>query len=1649
MPIYTDVETRLNRRALESTASEIRTAVNRLGAELSGNLSGALSRSLGALDSRGARAELVQLESAWRRAADVQMESARRMESSARQVEVAQARAAEMSAKYTETHSKAIAANAALADAQARSARDMRLNTDALAASEAAHQAHTRALEDSAGATALAGRAFNAAGIGSLAVYTGAVLESTKAAGDFQASQTRLVASAGETAQNLKAVSDGILNLAGQVGYTAQDLSNNMYMVEKAGYRGADGVTVLKSAAQGAKSENADLKEVLSGLTTSMHDFGYTADQSADVMSKMVTATSLARTNFQDFSGALHSAEPLIGNIGQSQKLTGQQMQHLMADLYGIGAQMTQTGDTAQHSFELIGHATSKLLGPTSQMRDMMGALGLDADDVTSHLGERGLTGTLQMLEQAVQAHTKDGRVQLDVMYKNAQAARAEEEAYNKLPPAARRVADEIKNNTLAYADFRKSRGGLMFQDANLVEQWAAAEKKLTGFSSAIKSGIGDNISYDQAMKMLTGDQETLRVALQASGENQDAVNDKIKQIDKTTREHDGTVKGFNETQETLNAKMADAKAAFGAAAIEIGSAFIPFMTSAANIAKDVGDTMGRHPAIMHAVVDAVGAMGAAWAGFKAMNILDAVLSPIVRGLGGIIAGEEAATAGAGRLSGALGALGKAGAAGLAAQLGGQALQDATEGDDFWHGAAVVGTDAATGAAFGAGVASIVPGIGTAVGGAAGGLIGGGIGLYNQLSRASGGPLWAPGPKGHDSAVFHGADGEHVVTHPEVQAAGGHAGIYRVRRALLDGNLAIVSRAGGGPIGPDVAAAEAMAGTAYSQGNRTDCSGMVGRVVGSVTGGGGGLPTTQNMGEWLAARGFVPGIGGPGTISVGWYNHGSSPNDGHAAMTLSDGENAESGGSHGNFIVGGSVGASSAQFDRHMYLPELYGEGSGGSFGGGGFGGGGGGLGGYGGGMGGGIPAGSTAGRGPGGQPGYYSPNPEKVASAQEQLRHTNEEIRIAEERKANLKASASQAEKDKLDEEIRHLQAQREREEERLQKAQQGTFHESRGGRGGGGNSPFMPVPLASNPMSKGLPGLAEWAVGFLEDLVLGPLETGAMAAMNGTLGSGLGSGLGGGFGSPGLTPGALLDAPGIGGGGGGSRGNNVGGDGAGSGNSGAAGPTSGVGAKGGSGLLGFLGNRSTGDSNAAGTPAGAASFYKDRYSPQPDMSLSGLPPEMRAWAQQHGMVGPDGNYAGPIPFAPDRSVRPPEHVSPFGGAPDAPHRGVPPGGPTYGPPSHLPDSAWTPTPAHVDPPALPPSSRQGFNFDGAGSGGNGFDSGGSSNSFPGGPKGRDYIPAWLGDDEYVEQKSAVDKYGYGFMDALNRGDIDPALVQYHDGGLGTTPPPNPPPQPALPPSGPQNAGSTKPQGPAPQKGVLPGGMDVSNAAPARAVHDLFGPPGSAPTGPTAAGSGVDIHEDLSNLSTPGAGDQRPGAGLPASPGLGISGGAIGAAEGAAEGAASAAGNAFAPGSGSAMASAMSVGFQELNRAAAAGAQAAGVGVEGILETVIPDSSGTGGDWMKTIPGRVLSGVAGARPAGTNTAGQTQPAVPGGGQAAQYSGMGGQGGSIYTGDIHVTANDADQMHQSVQAKQDEQAAMSGHMLGANSGYAGGRGSSL
>ena len=1471
------------------------------------------------------------------------------------------------------------------------------LATKQAAAQKALDQNSTKA----AYATGAAATAINVMGAASVA-GTIAIGGTIKAAGDWQQQMMKLHTAAGVSTNDVKTLSDGILDMSSKVGYSSAQLGDAAFQIAKYGLSASDNLKLMKASAQGANAEGASLEATTEALSLTMHNFSAKADESSTIMSKMVTAVGESRGTLTEFAGALHTIEPMAASLGIK-----------MEDLWGVLSQVAKSGTSFDQAADQIQNAMRSLSSAQGPAAAAMAQLGINIDDVSMKLKDRGLAGTLQYLSDTVMTHLADqNHIAVGEMRQAAQAQENVNEMLEKMSPYARQHAEALRNNSEGSRAYTMAMRTANEEDRVQMEQVRKLIDVNDGFSKRYAKGRETLETYTQAMVEMTGTTSGAAVAFQTTGEHAKETNEGIQRIRDTTAEADGTVKGFNETQETLNAKMRDAHAAFNAMAIEVGTTFVPIMTDVANIAKNIGEVMSGHPAIMHAAADAVVAFGTAWLGIKAMNILGTVIGPIADGIGMIIGKEEAATAMAGRLSGALGRLGKGFGLAMAAGAVGDIAQDATQGNDTLNSLAVVGTDAAQGAIAGGTLGSIIPGVGTAIGAGVGGVIGGGIGLYNQFaSHATGGPVHGKGPNGVDSVLTYLAPGEHVLTHGDVAAMGGHGNVHAFRNAL--------HRQDGGAIGPDVQVAHSMMGVPYNQGNRADCSGMVGRVIlGAMGLGGGSLPTTKNMGQWLAALGFHSGMGGAGSISVGWYDHGPNPNDGHTAMTLTDGEHAESGGSHGNFLVGaGAAGANSSQFDHHMFLPTMYGEGSStgmpNTFGG---------SGGSGGGGGGSMPAGSipgfgpagqagyyspppagaTTGTGPEGQPGYYTPVPERVDKKQEEVRHIEDHIKELKEKEGELKTNAKQSERNRLQDEIKHANEELRQANERLNDAQQGEFHplkfhanrtggagRGRSGRRGGGGSPFMPVGLSDNfGLNKGLPGLAEWAVGFLEDLVLGPLEAGAMAQFGG-MGSGEegaeadlsgysgmnGSGLGGGMmsalssggfassGAPSMADFKTVDV----GGSTGSRGSSGGATGGGPG----GGPGGGVSpGRPASTTAASRDYPELGEVSGQPSSSSANNFYKDWYPTTSgnfykDPDWYGSAPTNQPPAGTYGVYGVDDarsqffrHNAPPLPPGPYLTGQQ-QQQSMLGGA-------------------------GTGGPAPSEHPLLRPTQQtvqQNSDMDeylrlmhAAG------------HLATGGPVGTDTVPAWLSPGEFVMNADAT-KNNMNLLKQMNGFSSGGMVPQYFDAGSQNPIVPTPVP-------GAQTAGAVQPTPPKPPANQAPAQpkMPAPGDGNPKTV-DIKPNPADLKTVDKTPSS--DTH-NLPGLTTPGAGSQQPGTGQPASPGIGFDGGLIGMAEGAASAAASA-----SP-AGPAGGAAMSTAFQLINRAASYGAQVAGIGVEGLLETFLPSSGSAGGDWSKTIPGKLLMGVTGIRPNPANTAGNTQ--LPAQGSEGPQSSVGNQ----FFGDVHV-----------------------------------------
>lgn len=174
--------------------------------------------------------------------------------------------------------------------------------------------------------------------------------------------------------------------------------------------------------------------------------------------------------------------------------------------------------------------------------------------------------------------------------------------------------------------------------------------------------------------------------------------------------------------------------------------------------------------------------------------------------------------------------------------------------------------------------------------------------------RMIGGPISGPGPKGKDSVLMFGAPGEHMWTDEEVDAVGGQAAMYRLRADALAGR--IPGYENGGAIGA-IDYAYNQAGKPYQYGT-FDCSMLASQVYARMA----GLPPGRYFAtdSDFAALGFKKGYK-PGALNIG--TNGGTGTNGHMAVTLPNGVNAENSGSAGSMYGDGAKGAN--DFGQQWY----------------------------------------------------------------------------------------------------------------------------------------------------------------------------------------------------------------------------------------------------------------------------------------------------------------------------------------------------------------------------------------------------------------------------------------------------------------------------------------------------------------------------------------------------------------------------------------------------------------------------------------------------------------------------------------------------------------------------------------------------------
>lgn len=210
---------------------------------------------------------------------------------------------------------------------------------------------------------------------------------SVKMAGDFQSSITQLATGAGESQSNLKMVSDGILQMSVQTGTSTSNLVAGMYMIESAGYHGAQGLQVLQAAAMGAKVGNASLADVANGVTTAMTDYAASGLTATQATNALIATVAAGKTHMADLANAFATILPTASAVGVK-----------FIDVNAALATMTGEGVPAADAATYLRQTLMSLENPSKSASDTLAMIGLTSAQVANGM-KTSLPNTLQMIE--------------------------------------------------------------------------------------------------------------------------------------------------------------------------------------------------------------------------------------------------------------------------------------------------------------------------------------------------------------------------------------------------------------------------------------------------------------------------------------------------------------------------------------------------------------------------------------------------------------------------------------------------------------------------------------------------------------------------------------------------------------------------------------------------------------------------------------------------------------------------------------------------------------------------------------------------------------------------------------------------------------------------------------------------------------------------------------------------------------------------------------------------------------------------------------------------------------------------------------------------------------------------------------------------
>lgn len=400
-------------------------------------------------------------------------------------------------------------------------------------------------------------------------------ISAIESAAQFETVMMRVYTSSNISKDGLAQMSQSVLDLSTTVGYAATDLGTAMKYVVSSGFDGADAVNVLRIAAQGAQVGVGNLGDTAKSLSTIMYDLHMPASDATKAMEALMASVRIGQVELGQLSTSMANVMPVAVSAGLG-----------LNEIAAAMATMTAQGTPAVNAGTQLRMTIMQLERPTQSAAKAMQNFGLDANDVSTKLGERGLSGTLQLLTGAIDTQLGTALSGMDAQLSQMATGSLEEfQAGIDALPASQRTA------------------------------------------------IG-------ALAEMLGGVKSLQGAIQLTGSHTQDFANNIKKVTDAANAAGTDVSKWGDMAGTTGVKWENLKNQLKEFAIQVGDLFLPMAKKMLDSLNSVFAWFQDHPAAMKAAFIAVAtAMGitAIFAGILAIAMFGLMLPFIL--IGAILAG--------------------------------------------------------------------------------------------------------------------------------------------------------------------------------------------------------------------------------------------------------------------------------------------------------------------------------------------------------------------------------------------------------------------------------------------------------------------------------------------------------------------------------------------------------------------------------------------------------------------------------------------------------------------------------------------------------------------------------------------------------------------------------------------------------------------------------------------------------------------------------------------------------------------------------------------------------------------------------------------------------------------------------------------------